>query len=93
MHKGDSATWPTRKRMEANVGTLLPLLPLSPPLPSTRGLQTLESKLASCRNFVKSPQREDVEGLGAISGVAAAGRAHLKQRALSSPQEFVPLAF
>ncbi|EEC19288.1 hypothetical protein IscW_ISCW013782 [Ixodes scapularis] len=36
-------------------------------------LRTLESKLASCRNFVKSPQREDVEGLGAISGVAAAG--------------------
>ncbi|CAN8030816.1 unnamed protein product [Ixodes persulcatus] len=58
-----------------------------------RKVGTLESKLASCRNFVKSPQREDVEGLGAISGVAAAGRAHLKQRALSSPQEFVPLAF
>ncbi|CAN8003182.1 unnamed protein product, partial [Ixodes hexagonus] len=36
-------------------------------------LLTLESKLASCRNFVKSPQREDMEGLGAIPGVAAAG--------------------
>ncbi|XP_077501203.1 uncharacterized protein LOC144111990 [Amblyomma americanum] len=52
---------------------------------------TLESKLASCRNFVKSPQREEAED--AAVGVTALGRTHLKQRALSSPQEFVPLAF
>uniref|UniRef100_A0A1E1XQJ7 Putative lis1-interacting protein nude n=1 Tax=Amblyomma sculptum TaxID=1581419 RepID=A0A1E1XQJ7_AMBSC len=54
-----------------------------------RKVGTLESKLASCRNFVKnSPQREDAEDT-----VTALGRTHLKQRALSSPQEFVPLAF
>ncbi|KAH9383582.1 hypothetical protein HPB48_025197 [Haemaphysalis longicornis] len=52
---------------------------------------TLESKLASCRNFVKSPQKEDGDGTAGL--VTALGRTHLKQRALSSPQEFVPLAF
>ncbi|KAL3193863.1 hypothetical protein MRX96_000150 [Rhipicephalus microplus] len=56
-----------------------------------RKVGTLESKLASCRNFVKCPQREDVEGMTAAGLVT--GRTHLKQRALSSPQEFVPLAF
>uniref|UniRef100_L7LXE7 NUDE domain-containing protein n=1 Tax=Rhipicephalus pulchellus TaxID=72859 RepID=L7LXE7_RHIPC len=57
-----------------------------------RKVGTLESKLASCRNFVKSPQREEAEGTTA-GLVTAMGRTHLKQRALSSPQEFVPLAF
>uniref|UniRef100_A0A023GCB7 Putative nuclear distribution protein nude-like 1 n=1 Tax=Amblyomma triste TaxID=251400 RepID=A0A023GCB7_AMBTT len=56
-----------------------------------RKVGTLESKLASCRNFVKSPQREEAEDAAGL--VAAIGRTHLKQRALSSPQEFVPLAF
>ncbi|XP_075559223.1 nuclear distribution protein nudE-like 1 isoform X3 [Dermacentor variabilis] len=57
-----------------------------------RKVGTLESKLASCRNFVKSPQKEETDG-GTAGLVTAMGRAHLKQRALSSPQEFVPLAF
>lgn len=56
-----------------------------------RKVGTLESKLASCRNFVKSPQKEDGDGTAGL--VTALGRTHLKQRALSSPQEFVPLAF
>lgn len=56
-----------------------------------RKVGTLESKLASCRNFVKSPQKEDADGTAGL--VTALGRTHLKQRALSSPQEFVPLAF
>lgn len=55
-----------------------------------RKVGTLESKLASCRNFVKSPQKEEADGGTAVT---AMGRTHLKQRALSSPQEFVPLAF
>ncbi|XP_070379176.1 nuclear distribution protein nudE-like 1 isoform X2 [Dermacentor albipictus] len=57
-----------------------------------RKVGTLESKLASCRNFVKSPQKEETDG-GTAGLVTTMGRAHLKQRALSSPQEFVPLAF
>uniref|UniRef100_A0A1E1X3K3 Putative lis1-interacting protein nude n=1 Tax=Amblyomma aureolatum TaxID=187763 RepID=A0A1E1X3K3_9ACAR len=56
-----------------------------------RKVGTLESKLASCRNFVKSPQRDEAEDAAGL--VSALGRTHLKQRALSSPQEFVPLAF
>lgn len=56
-----------------------------------RKVGTLESKLASCRNFVKSPQKEDADGTSGL--VTALGRTHMKQRALSSPQEFVPLAF
>lgn len=57
-----------------------------------RKVGTLESKLASCRNFVKSPQKEESEGTPAAM-VSSIGRTHLKPRALSSPQEFVPLAF
>lgn len=57
-----------------------------------RKVGTLESKLASCRNFVKSPQKEDVGGIS-VGGIQTSGRAHVKQRALSSPQEFVPVAF
>ncbi|XP_037522038.1 uncharacterized protein LOC119399297 [Rhipicephalus sanguineus] len=76
---------------ETNSGLGAPSPPIGTSLlaPSPT-VQTLESKLASCRNFVKSPQKEDAEGTAA--GLAV-GRTHLKQRALSSPQEFVPLAF